>query len=283
MLKKVLFLALGLALFISICVINATCINTNQLRARQESIETDKLQENSPDILIAFFSDLHYGTFIDNDFLDKTINKINDYSPDIILFGGDLIDNYIINGINDEDKDYLIASLKSLNAKYGKYAVYGNHDADATWSCSDIAEILIAADFKVLDNSNATININGNNVNLVGINSIIFDNDALNNAFRGIDQNDYTFVFTHYPDMFDYISDQSFDYMLSGHSHGGQLYIPIISLFNKELGCQEYFKGKTTKYDKTLDITSGVGRTRYNARLLADAEVVMYRLSPISK
>ena len=66
--------------------------------------------------------------------------------------------------------------------------------------------------------------------------------------------------------------------MLSGHSLGGQIYLPIISLFTRNEGCKKYYTGKITKNGKTLDITNGVGRIHNNARFLADSEIVLYRL-----
>ena len=265
MVKKIIVIVTSLIIVIATCIINATIFNTKQIQTRQVILKSEKINEESSNILIAYFSDLHYGTYIDNDFLENVINKISDYKPDVIIFGGDLLDN-----IKEENKVYLTDVLKTLDAKYGKYAILGDQDKTNE---DDISKILKDADFKIIDDTNATININNeSSINIVGI-----DNN-FDEAFHGINSNNYTLVVGHYPDLFEDIIDYDFDYMLAGHSHGGQIYIPLINYFFRKQGCQKYYHGKYQEDNKTLDITNGVGRTDNNARFLADAEIVLYRL-----
>lgn len=265
MVKKIIVIVTSLIIVIATCIINATIFNTKQIQTRQVILKSEKINEESSDLLIAYFSDLHYGTYIDNDFLENVISKINDYKPDVIIFGGDLLDN-----INEENKVYLIDVLETLDAKYGKYAILGDQDKTNE---DDISKILKDADFKIIDDTNITININNeSNINIVGV-----DNN-FDEAFHGINSNNYTIVVGHYPDLFEDIIDYDFDYMLAGHSHGGQVYMPLINYFFRKEGCQKYYHGKYQEDNKTLDITNGVGRTDSNARFLADAEIVFYRL-----
>ena len=265
MVKKIIVIVTSLIIVIATCIINATIFNTKQIQTRQVILKSEKINEESSDLLIAYFSDLHYGTYIDNDFLENVISKINDYKPDVIIFGGDLLDN-----INEENKVYLIDVLETLDAKYGKYAILGDQDKTNE---DDISKILKDADIKIIDDTNITININNeSNINIVGV-----DNN-FDEAFHGINSNNYTIVVGHYPDLFEDIIDYDFDYMLAGHSHGGQVYMPLINYFFRKEGCQKYYHGKYQEDNKTLDITNGVGRTDSNARFLADAEIVFYRL-----
>jgi uncharacterized protein len=265
MVKKIIVIVTSLIIVIATCIINATIFNTKQLQTRQVILKSEKINEESSDLLIAYFSDLHYGTYIDNDFLENVINKINDYKPDVIIFGGDLLDN-----INEENKVYLTDVLETLDAKYGKYSILGDQDKTNE---DDISKILKDADFKIIDDANITININNeSSINIVGV-----DNN-FEEAFHGINSNNYTIVVGHYPDLFDDVIDYDFDYMLAGHSHGGQIYIPLINYFFRKEGCQKYYHGKYQEDNKTLDITNGVGKTDNNARFLADAEIVFYRL-----
>ena len=265
MVKKIIIIVASFVIVIATCIINATIFNTKQLQTRQVILKSEKINEERSGLLIAYFSDLHYGTYIDNDFLENVISKINDYKPNIIIFGGDLLDN-----INEENKVYLTDVLKTLDAEYGKYAILGDQDKTNE---DDISKILKDADFKIIDDTNITININNeSSINIVGI-----DNN-FDEAFHGINSNNYTIVVGHYPDLFEDIIDYDFDYMLAGHSHGGQIYIPLINYFFRKQGCQKYYHGKYQEDNKTLDITNGIGRTDNNARFLADAEIVLYRL-----
>ena len=75
----------------------------------------------------------------------------------------------------------------------------------------------------------------------------------------------------------DELSDYPFDYMVAGHSHGGQLYIPLIGAIYIPQYAYNYNHGKYVIDSKTLDITNGVGTTRKDIRLFADQEIVIYR------
>lgn len=275
MLKKILIIIGGLLIAICLCVVNAEFINTKQLTADEKVIVTDKLL-NTDELLITYFSDLHYGNYIDDEFLNKVINKINDFDSDIIIFGGDLIDQYSYSGISERQKEHLIEGLKSLTANYGKYAVFGEDDIGSDGTLDNIKAILEEADFKIIDGKNILLNVGKNDyINLVGVNSLAYSDELLSKSFESINSNYYTLVVSHYPDMYKMVRDYSFDYMLAGHSHGGQIYFPLISLLNREEGCEEYYRGEI---DKTLDISNGVGRTGINARFNADAEINVYRL-----
>lgn len=278
MLKKIMLILLSLLIVLGVCYINATQFNTKQLKVREEKLTVDSLDN---DILIAYFTDLHYGNFIDNDYLDKVIEKLNDFNPDIIIFGGDLLDKITDIKISSENRQYLIDSLKSLETTYGKYAVLGNHDLTNSSTKDDVIDILTKAEFKILTNENTTIYTSVNSaINIVGIDSLSGGSPDPETAFNGINTNNYTFVITHCPDTFVDIQNYNFDYMLAGHSHGGQIYIPLVSYFTRVKGCEKYFRGKYKTDNKILDISNGVGRTRYNARFMADSEIVLYRLSP---
>ena len=261
MLKKIL-----IGLLAALCLITL----------REEVLSSEKIDADTDGLLIAFFSDLDYGRFIDRDFLDKTVEEIRSFHPDLILFGGDLLDPSIVNEISQEDLDYLMNSLKSLQARYGKYAVYGDDDLRSR----DKADYVYTnAGFKVLDNRSQQISIDRNSaISLIGISPLVEGQPDIVAAFSGTGTAHYNIVLSHCPDLFDDLSEHEFSYFLSGHSRGGQIDLPIIDLFGRPEGCRKYFSGKITRNGKTLDITNGVGRIDTNARLNADAEIVFYTL-----
>lgn len=278
MLKKILIIISALSICVCICLINARVINTKQIIAKEEIIITQKIEADN-DLLVAYFSDLHYGNYINDEFLDNVINKINDFAPSIIIFGGDLIDHYATKGLSEMQKQHLIDSLKSLNSQYGKYACFGEDDLGNDGTFDGVRSILEAANFKIIDNKATCLNVDSNFINIIGINSLAYSNEATNNTFASINQNYFTFVVSHYPDIYDSIKGYGFDYMLAGHSHGGQIYFPIISLFNREEGCEQHYKGTISENNKILDISNGVGRTGVDARFNADAQINLYRFN----
>ena len=266
MLKKIIIAFAALSIVTVIAYFNATKVNTRQLTIREESIYSTKIDEDTDGLLMAYFTDLYFGEFYKEEDLQNMIDRINAFHPDIILFGGDL-------AIADADREYLLACLSSLKAIYGKYAVCGDLDDERN------KMILQEAGFVLLENDHNTIDIDRNSfINLVGINDLVQGNPDPASAFAGTDSTRYTIVLSHCPDIFAELNSYDFDYLLSGHSRGGQIYLPIIDLFNRPEGAKKYYRGKTAVSNKTLDISNGVGRTKRNARFFADSEIVLYTL-----
>ena len=264
--KKIIISVTCVVLLSMIAYFNATRINPGQLQIREETIVSPKIDEDTDGLLIAFFSDLYYGEFVKEEELQKTIDTILSFQPDVIIFGGDLC-------TEDCEREYLLSCLSSLKATYGKYAVTGELDDERNKT------ILEEAGFVLLNDKHNSIDIDRNSyINLIGLSDLNHGQPDPVNAFAGVDTTRYTIVVSHAPDLFNELDSYQFDYMLAGHSLGGQIYFPIIDLFFRPEGAKKYFKGKVTVSNKTIDITNGVGRTKKDARLLSDGEIVLYTL-----
>ena len=108
--------------------------NNNSLTIREEKISSEKFKDLD-NYTVIYFSDLHYTNFIKEKFLEKVIKNINSQNPDLVIFGGDLIDKLEDKDIKDKQKETLIKALNNINAKNGKYAILGNHDYDTSYEC----------------------------------------------------------------------------------------------------------------------------------------------------
>ena len=266
-LKKIITILVVCILLLLITIYNAIYVNTKDITVRKETLSSEKIDNTLNNLLVCYFSDLHYGTFLDDEDLNNIETKINEFNPDIIIFGGDLIDS----ALSGDKQTKLNNFLRNLNCKYGKYAVLGDKDYEYL---SQVTTIYQECDFRLLDNAFERIYINGSYINIVGINC---NNPNYTSAYEGQNTSYYTIAVSHYPDLAANLSSANTDYILAGHSLGGQVYLPIISLFNRPTGAENYFKGKTKVNSITLDITNGLGTIKNDARLNADAEIVIYK------
>lgn len=272
MIKRIVIIVLCLITVITVSWHNATQVNPKQLNIREEKIVSGKIDEDLDGLLISCFSDLYYGEFIDKSFMDDVINKISSFKPDVIIFGGDLFPASFTEGQYEELKQ----CLSQLKARYGKYAVLGDSDHSSKDKSTALLE---ECGFRILNNEKKQINIDINSsFDLVGIDSLIGGDPDVASSFSTVDPATFTLAVTHCPDLFDQTEGYSCDYMFAGHSRGGQIYLPLINIFFREAGCEKYYHGKTNRNGSTLDITNGVGRHNKDARLLADAEIVLYTL-----
>ena len=277
--KKTLALLTICLLLLSLIIYKSISYNPHHIVTRTEYLTSNKIDGVLDDTKIVFFSDLHIGKFTKEDDLTNCITLINSLEPDLIVFGGDLIDHYSSTSISKEQKQTIIQSLKSLKAPQGKYFILGNHDLESDKSREEINEILISANFISLVNTNFQIyNKTNSFFNIVGLDSLIYGEPNINEAYNNIDNSKYTLTFVHCPDLFEELPLENTDYVIASHSHGGQIYIPLLNYLYRVNGCNKYFYGKHSKKTTTLDISNGVGLTSYSIRFLANAEIVLYKL-----
>ncbi|MBQ3295776.1 MAG: hypothetical protein IJH00_04800 [Erysipelotrichaceae bacterium] len=272
--KKIVIIVLSILSVLGICCFNAVKANPNQLRVRQETIRSAKISEDLDGFLIVFFSDMNYGEFFDRNKLDRLCKTINSFSPDLIVFGGDLLDE-IETPMSQEERDRVQEGLGSLKARYGKFAVLGDEDM---LSREKVTNILEEAQFTILDNEARTIGVSADACfSIIGLQNCKNGTPDLS-VLSSVNTADYSFLFSHCPDLFDEVRNYDVDHMCAGHSRNGQVYIPLINFFYRDAGCQKYYRGKSTRNGTTLDISNGVGQNGYNIRLNSDPEIVLYKL-----
>ena len=275
---KKLYICLAIISLLGLTFINAFYINPKTITVRQETITTNN--PDLSDLTVVFFSDLHFNTSINTDNIEQLTALVNAFDPDIILFGGDLVDHYSLKPLSGDDETILVDNLRKMHANLAKYAVYGNHDIDSPLIKENVTRILNNADFEILNNTSTKVYRNKKALlNVVGIDSIALGNPDVETAYRVVDEELFTIALCHTADIFDDINTAQTNLLLSGHSHGGQIYLPLLNTFYRPLGTKNYFKGKFTKDNTLLDITNGVGTTLKDIRLLADAEIVVYKFN----
>ncbi len=279
-LKKILTIVLAVAIVLGLTAYNMFLGNPNQLTVREEILTSEKIDKDLDGLQIAWFSDVHYGTLIDETFLNRMVEKIGSFTPDVILFGGDLFESMTVPP-SEEDAAKVTALLSSLNARLGKYAVLGDYDESSAQIEETVRKILKDADFRIIDNTSARVFADKDSYfDLVGIDSRFFFDERkdMETVYNGVSDSTFTLVMTHCPDVFHDIPKQDTDYVLAGHSRGAQIYIPFFSSFRVPEGSKEYYHGKYIVDGLILDVSNGVGMVKEKVRLMADAEVVMLQL-----
>ena len=277
---KKIIIAVVVTVVLAMCLAfyNMVFINPKRVTVREEVITSSKLPQSFDDFMVVFFSDLHYTTSITKEELSAIVATINSFDPDVILFGGDLVDHYSRNLLDENEESELTSLLKEMKANYGKYAVLGNHDLDSEIIIENVKRILTNADFSVLRNSAVKVRNGGQGyINIVGIDSLMLGEPDVETAYKDVTNENYTIALCHTPDIFDTIPTAKTDLLLAGHSHGGQIYIPFITNYFLPDGAHNYYRGQYYKDATMLDVTNGVGTTKNDLRLFADAEIVVYK------
>ena len=257
--------------FIILIFLYSKYIEPYNLIIKEYKIENNILPNNFNGLKIIHFSDVHYGTSVDYEYLEKIVSLINKQKPDIVFFTGDFIDKDI-KLTNKEIKNINNLLLK-IESTIGNYAVTGNHDMK---HIDDYKKILDGS-FILLENQEKLLYYNDTTpISLVGIsdtlestpNYNIFDNNT--NHFR--------IVLVHEPDAYDNIKDNKINIMLSGHSHNGQIRIPFIGAIYTPNGSKKYYDNYYKLNNTELFVSNGIGTSRINIRFMSQPSINLYRL-----
>jgi predicted MPP superfamily phosphohydrolase len=198
---------------------------------------------------IVQISDLHYGHYFSKEYLDVVLKKAKSLKPDLYAFTGDFI-NW------KKDVATMSGLLKGFKAKYGAYAVLGNHDMGADPVALTAA--LKKDGIRVMDNEVALFKKKGKTLAVMGAAELWFGNkdvSAIRNA-----QADAKLLLAHHPDHFYLAKETNTPLQLSGHCHGGQICFPLIGpLIVPSSEGRKYAGGFYKEKESVLFVTNGIG------------------------
>ena len=220
---------------------------------------------------IVFASDIHHGPYLSRRRVHKLVDRINRIEPDIILLGGDYVQRkpkYI--------KPFF-EEAKNLEAKYGIYAVLGNHDH---WEDAALTrQLMRALNFNLCDNASYWVNIQNDSIKIGGVGDLWEDDQRIGYTIGDVKNTDYCILISHNPDYFENLNTNLVDLAVAGHTHGGQVTYfgkkaPVLPIRNGE----KYRLGLKNQDNTLLYITSGVGTVTPPLRFFCRPEVVVFTL-----
>jgi len=228
---------------------------------------------------IALLSDFHYDSFFSVHPIRQSIDLVNHLRPDMVVLTGDFV-TVPISG--DAAKAAAAAEpcaelLGQLRAPFGLWAVLGNHDIFS--DPGRIANALAAKGIQLLVNRAVPIEKDDARFWLCGVDDVMGGFPDLVGTLKNIPSGEASVLLAHEPDYADYVSRYPVDLQLSGHSHGGQVRLPLVTpLFLPELA-RKYVWGLFKVGALTLYTTAGIGTVRMPVRLNCPAEITLIRLS----
>ena len=277
--KRILKWILIIFIMIILTIFYARFIGTMGLVTKEYTIMDSNIPKDFDGLKIVHFSDLHYNRAIDIKKVKSIIEEINLINPDIVVFTGDLIDKDA--KLNNNDYTELSKLLENINSKYGKYAILGNHDYQK--DKEEIIKIYNNSDFKYLDNSNDIIySKNNQKIFIGGINTVTHHQDDLNKAMtiNNEEDADYKIILVHEPDITDdIVKDYQVNLILAGHSHNGQVRLPIIGAIYTPPYAKKYYDNYYNIDGTNLYISSGIGVSTVNYRLFNHPSINFYRIN----
>jgi len=263
-------------------VIWGSFIEPRIITVNEQNLE---LGDKGKKIRVALMADLHLGPYKGEGFVKRLGEKLGEIDPDVVVFSGDLIHSSYNQEKVDERLE-LLASLKYISDEFPTYAVSGNHEyvigkrndfSHYYDSTPKLKTMLKEAGVRYLSNESVLID---DKIWLTGLEEV-WAQLANPQKALGVTNDDYSKVLlVHNPDFFyDFSAQaQNFDLVLSGHTHGGQIRLPLIGSIVKlptEFG-RQYDRGLFQIKNTWLFITRGIGETGTRARLFNPPEIVVF-------
>ena len=206
------------------------------------------------------------------DYLRLAIRSGLAWKPDVIFCTGDFITSRY------DEWDAYAELLGEMPKVAPTFACLGNHDGGA-WSRKgkgypDTTLLRVAfakAKIQLLHNQSVRIELRGSPLNLVGLGDWWADEMRPATAFREVRREPGvpTVLLSHNPDTKDELREQQWDLMVSGHTHGGQLSLPVVGEPFAPIRDKRYVRDLHLLNDRWLYITTGVGclhTARFNSR-----------------
>lgn len=238
------------------------------LRVKRFEVELRRLPDQMDGLRIAFLSDFHVGEAISQGAARRAVRQALALKPDLILLGGD----YLYEFWPHPDK--VAEILRPLRAPLGVYGVLGNHDFRGRTPEAKAA--LAEAGVGLLENQSVHI---GDRLVLAGVEELEGGRPDFAKALRGIPKSATVIALCHNPDLVYEAARHRVDLMLSGHTHGGQIRLPIFDalLTNTNLP-RKYAEGLFCFGHTRLLVTRGIGIVGLPIRFMCRPEVCLVTL-----
>jgi predicted MPP superfamily phosphohydrolase len=216
-------------------------------------------------------SDLHVGPQVPESFLQKWIDWVSAQEADFVLVTGDSV-----NYSNSTGTSVMARLLRRLRAQKAVLVTLGNHEWGA-WEpyagmpglAQRAANAMKQEGIRVLRNQVASFRRGRSELHVVGLDDCWGSNYRPEDAFRQLGSQAPTIIMSHNPDSFPGLVQGPGDWVLAGHTHGGQVNIPFFGPPRLPVRHRQFAAGHYCVGGKNLYVNRGLGwarRVRFNAR-----------------
>jgi predicted MPP superfamily phosphohydrolase len=243
-------------------------------------------------------TDLHVGKTRES-YLHEVIARCLQEKPNLVVITGDLID-YGVDNV--EILERVLQPLMQAGIPDGVVAIFGNHDYhEYSWRHigrrsaqraihKRLVKLLERMGIRLLRNEQVRVvrgGEGGGEIAIVGMDEMWTDRADPEVAFAGLSENDAVICLQHNPDGVEVLKNFPWQYMLCGHSHGGQANFPLVGALYVPMRHRQYLRGlfhfaplaRQNMSQRTMFVSTGLGYS-HPIRLRCAPEATLFTLEP---
>lgn len=253
------------------------------VKVTHHEIKNEKIPSSISGYTIVHVSDYHNTLFGKNN--KVLVDKIKENKPDLIAVTGDLIDS------RTTDLDVALLFMKEMRKIAPVYYVSGNHESRIP-EYAALENSLKEIDVEVLNCRMTIPNEELDPIYIYGVQDPAFarrnsresERDIMKKQLDSLPQYDhkYTILLSHRPELLDLYAEYSFDLVLSGHAHGGQIRLPLLGgiLAPNQGFFPMLTSGMHHMNDTAMIISRGIGNSAFPLRVNNPPELIVIKLFP---
>lgn len=256
-------------------------IEPEQFRVETVSLTLPRLSHGFSGLRLAQISDIHMGGWMNLERFQRVVDLVVAQKPDLLVITGDfLIGDHRVR-FSQQSVEDLIVTLSPLAATIPTFAILGNHDY---WSDAEtVRHVLNSSGIRDLTNTVFTLKHEDQNLHLCGVDDIWEGDVRLDEVIAHLNDDSAAILLAHEPDFADISAATGrFDLQLSGHTHGGQVALPILGppilpYLGRKYPSGLYKVGNMRQYTNR-----GVGMTRLTIRINCPPEITIFVLESVA-
>ena len=264
---------------LSAIILIAGYFNMHNIVKTEYTVFTHKEIKNDG-YTIALVADVHFGVSINEAQLRKKCSEISSCNPDIVVLAGDITDS----GTSKNQMEAVYKELGQIKSKYGIFYIYGNHDRSIhqmknPYTDKELEETIQKNGIKILKDETFKIN---DEITLIGREDLMAEKMgdgrlSLKELTKNVPKSQYIINLDHQPNDYRENGNLGVDLVLSGHTHGGQIW--PADLIQKIIGINDAVYGRTEITETTnAVVTSGFAGWSYPIKTSAPSEYAIIRI-----
>ena len=225
-----------------------------------------------PRLRIGFVADTHIGSVLRPPDVDRAMALLLATEPDLLLFGGDYVSE---SPRHIADAAAVLGNFASAT-RFGSLAVLGNHDYSN--GAARMTAALEKCGIRVLHNESARVGDDTGELWIAGVDDALLGSPDSQRAFASVPSGERALALWHEPDWAEDAGRHGAFLQLSGHSHGGQVRLPIAGTVAAPAGGKRFVEGLNFARGMPIYTTRGVGVYRPPLRFRCSPEVTLVTL-----